>query len=164
VIALLSAAGWEAVAEVSFNIRGERGSIDILGFHRATGSLLVIEVKSVVPDLQAMLAGLDRKGRLARDLARERGWHVASATRLLVLPNDRTARRRIEAHAATFRSALPARTMEVRRWVRNPVGTMHGVLFVTDVHEAGTRHRATGQTTHREAQPRSQKGTEPAKS
>ena len=93
-----------------FNIRGERGSIDILAFHRATGSLLVIEVKSVVPDLQAMLSGLDRKSRLAPEIARERGWPVKTVTRLLVLPDDRTARRRIDAYATTFETALPART------------------------------------------------------
>ncbi len=111
---------WQVATEVSFNLRGERGSIDILAFHPATGSLLVIEVKSVVPDMQAMLAGVDRKGRLARDIARERGWQVTSVTRLLVLPDDRTARRRVERHAATFRTALPARTADVRRWIQRP--------------------------------------------
>jgi transcriptional regulator with XRE-family HTH domain len=70
VLEILSSSDWETATEVSFNVRGERGSIDILAFHAATGSLLVIEIKSVVPDMQAMLAGVDRKGRLARDLAR----------------------------------------------------------------------------------------------
>ena len=59
-------------------------------------SLLVIEVKSVVPDLQAMLVTLDRKGRLAREIARDRGWQARTITRLLILPDDRTARRRVE--------------------------------------------------------------------
>jgi hypothetical protein len=63
----------------------------------------VIEVKSVVPDIQAMLTAIDRKGRLARDIARERGWQVTSVTRLLVRPDDRTARRRAGRHATTFR-------------------------------------------------------------
>lgn len=143
-VALLNAVGWEATSEASFNIRGERGSIDVLGFHPPTGSLLVVEIKSVMPDLQAMLMGLDRKGRLGRDVARERGWHVTSVTRLLVLPNDRTARRRVDSHAATIRSALPARNVDIRRWLRHPVGTMHGVIFVTDAPEAGTRHRVSG--------------------
>lgn len=143
VVALLNADGWEATSEVSFNIRGERGSIDVLGFHRPTGSLLVVEIKSVVPDLQAMLAGLDRKGRLSRDVAHERGWRVVSVTRLLVLPNDRTARRRVDSHAATIRSVLPARNVEIRQWLRNPVGTAHGVMFVTDAPEVSTRHRVS---------------------
>jgi transcriptional regulator with XRE-family HTH domain len=130
VIELLSGLGWTCAAEVSFSIRGERGSIDVLAFHPASGSLLVVEVKSVVPDLQAMLVALDRKGRLAREIARERGWVAVSATRLLVLPDDRTARRRVDALATTFQAALPARTVEVRRWLKSPAGTCHGVLFL----------------------------------
>jgi transcriptional regulator with XRE-family HTH domain len=137
---LLARFGWTASAEVSFNLGGERGSIDVLAFHPATGSLLVVEVKSVLPDIQAMLVTLDRKGRLARAVASDRGWAASSVTRILVLPDDRTARRRVDALAATFQSALPARTTEVRRWLRNPVGTRHGVLFVADERQEGTSH------------------------
>jgi transcriptional regulator with XRE-family HTH domain len=140
-IAILASPDWEIATEVSFNVRGERGSIDILAFHRASGALLVIEVKSAVPDMQAMLFGLDRKGRIASDLARERGWAVTSVSRLLVLPDDRTARRRVAAHAATFRVALPARTVEVKRWLKAPIGPMAGILFVQDVLQATARHR-----------------------
>jgi hypothetical protein len=105
--------------------------------------LLVIEVKSVVPDMQAMLHGIDRKGRLAREIARDRGWVASSVTRLLVLPDDRTARRRVEAHAATLGVALPARTLAIRRWIREPAGPApgHGIMFVTDARHAGIRHR-----------------------
>jgi transcriptional regulator with XRE-family HTH domain len=142
---LLASAEWLVATEVSFNLRGERGSIDILAFHPATGWLLVIEIKSVVPDMQAMLAGIDRKGRLARDIARERGWQVTSVTRLLVLPDDRTARRRVERHAAIFKAALPARTVEVRRWIRRPVGVMSGVLFLSDARLTSARHRVARQ-------------------
>ncbi|MEO8438536.1 MAG: helix-turn-helix transcriptional regulator [Chloroflexota bacterium] len=141
VLAILRIPGWEVATEVSFNVRGERGSIDILAFHGATGSLLVIEVKSVVPDMQAMLHGLDRKERLAGEIARERGWRVTSVSRLLVLPDDRTARRRVASHEATFRVALPARTAEVKRWLQAPAGRLAGILFLPNVHQASARHR-----------------------
>jgi hypothetical protein len=143
---LLAASDWLVATEVSFNVRGERGSIDILAFHPATGSLLVIEIKSVVPDMQAMLSGIDRKGRLAREIARERGWQVANVTRILVLPDVRTTRRRVERYGATFRSALPARTVEVRRWLRHPEGTMNGVLFLSDAQHASARHRVASRS------------------
>ena len=155
VVRLLLASNWEAAAEVSFNVRGERGSIDVLGFHQPSGSVLVVEVKSVVPDLQAMLAGLDRKGRLARLVGTERGWSVSTVTRLLVLPDDRTARRRVASHVVTFRSTLPARTIQVRRWLRSPGGVMHGVLFLTDTRQAGTRQRTPGLTATDPQKPRS---------
>jgi transcriptional regulator with XRE-family HTH domain len=143
VVAILTLDGWDVAAEISFNLRGERGSIDILAFRTPTGSLLVVEVKSVVPDLQAMLSGLNRKARLAPDIARERGWRATSVSKLLVLPHDRTARRRVESHAATFQSSLPGRSVEIRRWFRQPTRTMHGVLFVSGAPEAGARHRAS---------------------
>jgi transcriptional regulator with XRE-family HTH domain len=66
--------GWECATEVSFNVYGERGSIDILAFHPVGRVVLVVEVKSAIGDIQATLMTLDRKGRLAIRLARERGW------------------------------------------------------------------------------------------
>jgi hypothetical protein len=150
---LLTSSDWLVATEVSFNVRGERGSIDILAFHPATGSLLVIEIKSVVPDMQAMLSGIDRKGRLARDIASERGWQVTSVSRLLVLPDDRTARRRVVRHGATFRAALPSGTVDVRRWIRRPEGVMNGVLFVSDAHQASARHRVASPRPARDSNP-----------
>jgi transcriptional regulator with XRE-family HTH domain len=141
VIGILTSPDWEVATEVSFNVRGERGSIDVLAFHRASGALLVIEVKSVVPDMQAMLYGLDRKGRVAPDIARDRGWAVTSVSRLLVLPDDRTARRRVATHAATFRVALPARTAEVKRWLKSPNERLAGIMFLPDMPQATARHR-----------------------
>jgi hypothetical protein len=70
----------------------------------------VIEVKSVVPDVQATLVTLDRKERLAPEIARTRGWDAAVVAKLLVVRNDRTSRRRIEVHAATFGNAFPDRS------------------------------------------------------
>jgi len=143
IIALLDAQSWEVAAEVTFDIRHERGSIDVLALHRSTGSILMIEVKSVVPDIQSMLAAIDRKSRLAGQVGAARGWQATSISRLLVLPAERTARRRIDAHKATFRSAFPARTIEVRRWIRAPAGPLSGVLFVAERHQAVTRHRVS---------------------
>ena len=138
---LLRGLGWIVVPEVTFSIYGERGSIDLLAYHPPTGALLVIEVKSVVPDVQATLAGIDRKARLAPGLARERGWRVTSVSRWLVLPNDRTARRRVDAHQTTFRTALPGTTVAMRRWAKAPDGPVAGILFVSGMQAAGARHR-----------------------
>lgn len=143
-LALIGSSEWEVATEVSFDVRGERGSIDILAFHAASGTLLVIEVKSVVPDMQAMLHGIDRKARLAPEIGRARGWRIVRVARLLVLPDDRTARRRVTEHQATFRAALPDRTAAVRRWLRTPDGTLAGILFVSGARQTGTRHRVGG--------------------
>ena len=103
----------------------------MLAFDEATGALLVIEVKSVVPDIGGMLMTLDRKVRLAAEIAsRQRGWTATSVSRLLVLPADTTARRRVAEHASTFETSLPARGAAVRRWLQGPTDVMAGVLFV----------------------------------
>jgi transcriptional regulator with XRE-family HTH domain len=137
----LQARGWEVVPEATFSIYGERGSIDILAFHPATGALLVIEVKSVVPDVQATLAGIDRKARLAERVARERGWRVTSVSRWLVLPGDTTSRRRIANHKATFRAVLPGRTVAMQRWSAAPSGPVAGIVFVSPSTQKNGRHR-----------------------
>lgn len=141
VIRWLRSEGWQAVPEATFAIYGERGSIDVLAFHPETGTLLVVEVKSVVPDLQGLLSGVDRKVRVAPAVARERGWHVRNVGRVVVIPDDSTARRRVEHHRATLDAVLPARTAAVRAWVRNPEGSMAGILFMADAEPQPSRHR-----------------------
>ncbi len=140
---LLRAAGWEVVVEATFWIRGERGSVDILAFHAATRIVLVIEVKSVVPDVQSMLASLDRKARLAMAIARERGWAPREVATLLVIGDDRTARRRVEAHVATFGQTFPDRSIAVRRWLAAPDSAkpIRGLWFLSGSHRMTPRHR-----------------------
>jgi transcriptional regulator with XRE-family HTH domain len=144
VVFLLRTAGWEVAVEVSFSIWGERGSIDILAYHRASGTVLVIEVKSVVPDSQATLNGLDTKTRLAAQIASERGWTCTVVARLLVVADSSTSRRRVGDFAAMYEAALPDRGTSVRRWLRRPAGPLAGLLFLPDSTPSGSRRRFTG--------------------
>jgi transcriptional regulator with XRE-family HTH domain len=155
-VVLLRRVGWEVAPEVSFSIYGERGSIDILALHQATRSCLVVEVKSVVPDVQAMLAALDRKSRLAPRIARDRDWAVGSVSRLLVIRDTRTARRRVEAHERTFDAAFPTGGVDVRRWLRDPQAeAISGIWFLPGTRQAGTRQRLRGSSKGAPARPRS---------
>ncbi len=141
IVARLSAAGWVVAPEVTYRIGVERGSIDVFAWHPDTGHLLVVEVKSVVPDVQATLAGVDRKARVATTVARERGWPAGPVSRILILPDDRTARRRLAEFSATFERAFPERTVALRRWIAAPDRAVAGVLFVSGATQAGARHR-----------------------
>ena len=140
VIRSLVSVGWMSRAEVSFSEYGERGSIDVLAYHAERRALLVIEVKSVVPDLQALLSNLDRKARLASGIAYGLGWQADSVSRLLVLPGVRTARRRVAEHEVTFQTVLPIRTVAVKQWIRDPVGAIAGIQFVPNVRHDDVRH------------------------
>jgi Holliday junction resolvase-like predicted endonuclease len=159
----LRADGWEVATEVSFNHFGERGSIDILAYHAATRTLLVVEVKSVVPDVSGSLATLDRKVRLARELAQARGWDPRTVARLLVLPEESTVRRRVAAHDATFANAFPARNIEVNRWLRAPVGALSGLIFLSTARVSDTRRRSAGTRDREDARPRTERGRVPVK-
>lgn len=143
VAAQLRALGWEVVLEATFFIRGERGSIDILGWHATSRVVLVIEVKSVVPDIQAMLASLDRKWRLGMEIARGRGWAPVAVGRLLVVGDSRTSRRRVEALSATFAAEFPQRAIEVRRWLAAPTAAapLRGLWFLSARQVVTVRHR-----------------------
>jgi transcriptional regulator with XRE-family HTH domain len=144
VVRRLTSAGWLTAVEVSFSIRGERGSIDVLGFHPVTGALLVVEVKSLVPDSQATIYGTDRKTRLAREIARERGWRVRSVSRLLVIGDSATSRRRLARLSATYDAAFPVRGASVRTWIREPRSAISGILFVAFGSHGGVRRARRG--------------------
>ncbi len=144
VVERLRGEGWEADVEASFSIGGERGSIDVLGYHETSGIVLVTEVKSVVPDSQATLSGLDRKARLAPDIARARGWACRGVARLLVVGDSSTSRRRIDTLAATYRTNFPLSGVAVRQWLRRPDGPMAGLLFLPYVSTMHTRQPTTG--------------------
>jgi len=137
----LERSNWSAIPEVTFEAAGERGAIDVLAWHAAAATLLVVEIKSVVPDIQATLAGLDRKAHLGPLVGRERGWAPRHVARLLVLPADRTCRRRVDVFATTFDRALPTRTAAVKRWLRSPSGPLAGILFLSDLPPKQARQR-----------------------
>lgn len=124
---ILSGAGWLVRAEVTYSRFGERGSIDLLAFHPATRTLLVVEIKSVIADVQGLLRPLDAKVRLAREIAAEFGWKARSVVPCLVVHDDSTARRRVSQHAPLFgRFAL--RGWDARRWIRAPESAPSGLL------------------------------------
>jgi transcriptional regulator with XRE-family HTH domain len=145
-VRLLPPPAWATWLEVTFNDYGDRGSIDVLGWHAATRSLLVVEIKSVVPDAQGTLAPLDRKVRVAPKVARQLGLGPVVIGRLLVVADGPTSRRRIARFGDLFRAALPARNVEVRRWLAAPRGPISGVLFLSYDTAGGTRRTTAGRT------------------
>jgi hypothetical protein len=134
IVRVLRSLGWETRVEVTFNEFGDRGSIDVVGWHAARRALVVIEVKSEIASIEGLLRPFAVKCRLASKIVGEQfGWRPSVVGHVIVLPEDRTARRAVERHAAVFDSTFPKRSRELRSWLRNPAGPIAGVWFVTDV-------------------------------
>jgi transcriptional regulator with XRE-family HTH domain len=124
--------GWQVELEVTYSEYGERGSYDILAFHQDTGILLVIEVKTDLASVEGTFRKLDEKVRLAAKVARERfGWVGAAMSKVLVLPEASTLRRRVARHASLFDRVLPQRGVAVRRWMAQPDDGIAGLLFLS---------------------------------
>ena len=137
---MLEGVGWEVRPEVAFSIWGERGSIDLLGWHERTATVLVIEVKTELTSVEETLRRHDAKARLAAGVAQDQlGWQPRTVARLLVLPNAATLRRRVHRHGMVLGRAYAARGGNVRGWLRDPSGGMSGLMFVSVTH--GTRGR-----------------------
>jgi transcriptional regulator with XRE-family HTH domain len=125
----LERAGWITRAEVSFNHYGDRGRCDLLAWHPSSRSLLVVEVKSRISDVQEMLGRLDVKVRLGPLLAAQCGWPQPAATiPALVLRDDRAARAVLGRHPATF-ARFGFRGRSALAWLRAPAAAGGLVWF-----------------------------------
>lgn len=142
-VTVLSAAGWDVAVEVTYSRYGERGSIDVLAVHHGARAAVVAEVKTELTSIEETLRRHDAKVRLAPSLVEERfGWRPLHVSRLLVLPEDRTARRRVGRQAALLDQALPARGREVRDWLGHPTGQLAALWFLSASH-GRTQRRAS---------------------
>ena len=103
------------------------------GGMRRSGSLVIVEVKSRLTDLQDLLARLDgRSGSSRICLAEERGWESVRVGRVIVLPGTTANRGVVERHRAIFDASFPARARCLRRWLRAPEGPgLAAVWFVS---------------------------------
>ena len=143
-------AGWQTQVEVTYSIYGERGSIDVLGWHPAANILLIVEVKSELTSIEATLRKHDEKCRLAPRVARERfDWRSGASARLLVATSDRTTRRRVQRAASVLDAAYPMRGGVARTWLRAPTASPVGILMLAD-----TSQRSRGRVLGRPRAPR----------
>ena len=113
-------AGWTIVPEVSFSFYGERGVIDLLCWHATSRMLLIIELKTILVEIQELLASADRRRRLGPKIAPGRGWDPVSVSSLVLVQAGRSADRRIAEHRAVLRSAFPDDGRALEGWLRRP--------------------------------------------
>jgi len=138
VIRVLRQLGWDVVAEATYAVYAERGSIDIFASRIAERAIAIFEIKSDLTTIEATIRKHGEKVRLAEAALGRRwlGWEPTSIARILVFPEDRTVRRRVKAHAATFATAYPLSSRDVRAWLARPGESAGGIWFLTP--KAGT--------------------------
>jgi transcriptional regulator with XRE-family HTH domain len=124
---------WVIEPEVSFSIWGERGTVDILAWHPEARALLVVELKSELVDLNELLGTLDRKRRLATQIADTRSWNPACVGVWVVVADSRTNRRAVAAHAAAIRNKLPTDGRGIGRWLGKPDHAVGALSFLPSV-------------------------------
>jgi transcriptional regulator with XRE-family HTH domain len=148
--------GWAVWAERSYSIYGERGRIDLLGWHAATRTMLVIELKTELADAQSLLGSLDAKARLAGSIARELGLPTpALVARMIIFQESMTNRRRVERLATLF-SSFETRGAAAFAWLRRPSATSGLLIF-----SSATGSSVRGVQRHRVRIGRQQPSTNP---
>lgn len=111
--AWLRSHGFGVELEASFSEWGERGLVDLLAHHAPSGTLLIVEVKTRLVDLQELIGGIGVKERLASALARRRGFDVSQVAVLLAISDAPANRAIIRAHRESFADWQP-RSLSVR--------------------------------------------------
>lgn len=161
VVEFLAEQGWDVAPEVSFAISGERGWIDVLAWHAPTRTLLVVEVKTELVDVHELLGVVDRKVRLAPQIARQRGWHPSNVASWVVMAEGSTNRHRVRRFDALLRSAFPADTRTMDRWLRRPVGSIAGLSFFSNFANGDGKQEVAGRQRVRVARSRrAERGSE----
>ena len=121
---------WVTFPEVSFSVYGERGVIDLLAYHAASGCLLVIELKTALVDPSALMGPSIGYRRLAARHARDHGWTVRSVSVWVLMHDTPTNHRHVAQHVSVLRAAFPMDGRGVRRWLRRPDGPIRALSFM----------------------------------
>jgi transcriptional regulator with XRE-family HTH domain len=122
--------GWQTVSELSFNVWGERGVIDIAAWNPERRALALDELKSEFVDPGELVRTMDTRRRLATEIARERGWDPVVIGMWVIVADTRTNRRHLAASRRLLRGAFPADGHAMARWLRDPSESIAGLTFL----------------------------------
>lgn len=154
---------WTVVPEASFNHYGDRGRIDLLAYHATTRSLVVVEIKTVIAEIQDLLGALNAKARVAPVVARSLGWPPAHVVPCLVVAESTTNRRRLADHSRLF-ARFTVRGKAAAAWLRQPNGAPSGLLLLVKLpNRNGNGLRRAGRQRVRLQQPQISVGRTPAR-
>ena len=116
----LRAAGWETEAEVAIVDGRWRGWIDLLAFDRRTGTLIVIEIKTVIDDFGALERQVGWYERSARGVARRNGWQPRSIVTWLLVLSTVQNERALTQNVDVIDRAFPIRATSMEQLLDDP--------------------------------------------
>ncbi len=125
--------GWLTLPEVSFAHYGDRGVIDVVAWHAASRTLLVIELKTRIADVNDLMATMDVRRRMAPQIARDHGWEPGAIGLWVVIAPARLNARVLAEHATVLRTKFPADGRTMRRWLAHPSGEIAALSFMPQV-------------------------------
>lgn len=122
--------GFQTETEASFSEWGERGRIDLLAFDPSTRTLVIVEVKTQLLDLQKLFGSLNVNERLASTIAKHRGWIVGQTATVLATASTPANHKIVREHPSLFsqfarrRLTVPSLRKETRilHWVNADAG------------------------------------------
>lgn len=153
VTTLLVNAGWEVRPEVSFNWYGERGVVDLVAWHARSRTLLLVELKTELADVNDLLVVTDRRRRLADRIAEPFGWQPAVVAQWVAVADSRTNERRLAAHRALLRAAFPDDGRALGGFLARPTRALAALSFLPDSSGSSVRHAAAPRLRVRERNP-----------
>ena len=136
---MLVAAGWDVRPEVSFSHFGERGVVDLVAWHAASRTVLLIELKTELVDVSDLLTVTGRRRRLAAVIAEPLGWKPATVGQWVVIAAGRSNERRVASHRTLLRSAFPADGRAIAGWLAKPTGALSALWFLPNTHSLSRR-------------------------
>lgn len=124
--------GWVAEAEVTYSFFGDRGAIDILAWHAASRTLLIIELKTLLVEPAELKRKNDERRRRAHEIAAERGWRPDTVSLWVILTETRTNRARVARNAEILLTSDTLDGRAMRAWLRQPTGAVDALSYWTE--------------------------------
>jgi transcriptional regulator with XRE-family HTH domain len=109
----LAADGWLTAGEVEIVEGRSRGWIDVLAFHPATRTLLVIEVKTEIHDLGQIERTLAWYGRAAWSASKRLGWRPRRVERCVLVLATEANDARLFANRVALAASFPVRSADL---------------------------------------------------
>ena len=92
--------------------------------------MLIIEFKTLLVDPGDLAGTMDRRVRLGKRIALDRGWSPASVSSWVVFSDTRTNRRHVADQETMLRAAFPSDGRQMRRWLESPSGRISGLMLL----------------------------------